>query len=136
MRSFMAVGVCVLLGISTMCIARADGKAPAKLNKKQIDDAKGTVMKAYQAPLETTCRTGKAKIRFENLKDTPINAIQMRLHYLGSDGKELDKSPAGIGGPNTVPAKGSAEREGGSFIPDGTTKVTVELVEVKFEDGT
>lgn len=78
----------------------------------------------------------EAKIRFFNFTDKSIDRLQMTLHYLDGSGKELDDFPYTVMQGKLIDAKGHRTKEVGAFIPKETKKVTAEIREVQFTDGT
>lgn len=77
-----------------------------------------------------------AEMRVFNFAEQSLTRMQMKLHYLDKDGKELGDFPwSQQSGSGIVGTKAYKVVKMGAFLKEGTTKVTAELEEAEFRGG-
>jgi hypothetical protein len=130
----------LILGLVISCGGKKDGDGGGgDDNVKWPAQPEGGAPLAFESLEVVKDKAGKdlvAKVRIFNFSDKGVKGFNGKLHYLDASDKELKSFPWGhSAGLGLVKAKGTAVEEMGAFIPEGTKKVTVELRNVTFDDG-
>lgn len=76
-----------------------------------------------------------ARMQVFNFSAQAVRRLSLTLHYQNEAGEDLDTFPWGMSAGQVVGASGHDEVEVGAFVPEGTTRVEADVLEVEFADG-